>query len=158
VSELTELKARTHAGPEEPVFMARSRKGRASRQTVTNVDRRIKTAIRHANKRLAKLGIEPISERVSPHSLRRTYISLRAVLGDSPVTIAEQVGHTDPTFTLKVYAKATKRRERLTGAYRAEYDRALEWAAVSAPIGTSEPARGSESRTRGEFHAPNLPQ
>jgi hypothetical protein len=26
------------------------------------------------------------------------------------VTIAEQVGHEDPSFTLRVYAKATKRR------------------------------------------------
>jgi hypothetical protein len=76
-----------------------------------------------------------ISERVTPHTLRRAYISLRAVLRDDPVNIAEQVGNTDPTFTLRVYAKATKRRERLTGNYGTEFDRACEWAL----LGTNEP-------------------
>jgi hypothetical protein len=34
----------------------------------------------------------------------------------------------DPRFTLKVYAQATKRRERLYGPHLRAYDRALEWA------------------------------
>jgi hypothetical protein len=41
----------------------------------------------------------------------------------------------DPRFTLKVYAQATKRRDRLTGPHLKAYDRALEW----AQMGTSEP-------------------
>jgi integrase len=32
---------------------------------------RIKAAIKAANRKLEELGIEPISERVTPHSLRR---------------------------------------------------------------------------------------
>jgi hypothetical protein len=44
------------------VFVTRS--GR--RQTVTNVDHRTKAAIRAAIVKLDELGIEPISERVSP--------------------------------------------------------------------------------------------
>ena len=56
--------------------------GRVRRQSAANVARRLKTAIRHANKRLRELGIEEISERVTPHSLRRTYASLRAASGD----------------------------------------------------------------------------
>lgn len=84
---------------------------------MTNVVHRLKTAIRHANAQLAKSGIEPISERVTPHSLRRTYASLRAALRDDPVYIAEQLGHTDPAFTFRVYQKAAKRRERLSGRY-----------------------------------------
>jgi integrase len=111
-----------------------------------------------ANKRLAKLGIEPISEKVTPHSLRRTFISLRAVIGDSPVSIAEQVGHTDPTFTLRVYAKATKRRERLTGNYREQFNRACEWALVSAPNGTSEPREASAAENAATLMPPNLAQ
>jgi hypothetical protein len=58
-------------------------------------------------------------------------------MGDNPVAIAEAVGHTDPSFTLRTYAKATKRRERLTGSYAAEFDRACEWS-VLARKGTSE--------------------
>ena len=36
------------------------------------------------NPGLAALGIEPISARVTPHSLRRTYASIRAAAGDHP--------------------------------------------------------------------------
>ena len=64
---------------------------------MTNIDHRIKAAIKAANRRLDELGIEPISDRVTPHSLRRTYASLRAAVGDDPVYIAEQLGHTDPS-------------------------------------------------------------
>jgi integrase len=112
------------------VFLSGARNGRRSRQTPDNVGRRLKTAIRDANKRLTELGIEPISDRVSPHSLRRTYASLRAASGDDPVYIPEQLGHEDPTFTLTVYAKAVKRRERLSDEYREAVDRALEWAEI----------------------------
>jgi integrase len=87
-------------------------------------------AIKHANRRLKEFGIEPISDRVTPHSLRRTFTSLRAVSGDDPVYIADQLGHTDARFTLSVYAKAVKRRAKLSGAYLAEYESALAWAAL----------------------------
>lgn len=89
--------------------------------------------LKRANERLAGLDIEPISERVSPHSLRRTYASLRAALRDDPVYIAEQLGHEEATFSMSVYAKAVKRRERLVGNYRTEFDTACEW----AQMGTS---------------------
>jgi hypothetical protein len=78
---------------------------------------RIKTAIQRANGRLAELRIEPLSERVTPHSLRRTYASMRFALGDDPLHVAEQLGHTEATFSMEVYAKAAKRRGRLSGAY-----------------------------------------
>lgn len=50
---------------------------------------------------LAERKIEPISERVTPHSLRRNYASIRAAAGDHPVYIAEQLGHEDPGFTFR---------------------------------------------------------
>lgn len=43
---------------------------------------------------------------------------------------AEQTGHSDVRFTLSVYAKAVKRRSKLSGAYLAEFERALAWAAL----------------------------
>lgn len=133
VDALSEWKARSPSSEaDDPVFVSRPRKGTTSRQTKDNVGRPLKGAIARANERLAESGIEPISEKVSPHSLRRTYISLRAASRDDPVYIAEQVGHTDPPFTLRVYAKAAKRRERLSGAYRDAYDRALQWAALGS--------------------------
>ena len=112
--------------------------------------RRLKTAIRGANRRLSELGIEEISERVTPHSLRRTFASLRAAAGDDPVYIAEQLGHTDPRFTLTAYTKAVKRRAKLSGAYLAEYERALAWAALTtaerALKGTSARADADQLR------------
>jgi integrase len=129
IEALSEWKARTPRSEQsDPVFVARSRNGnRPRRQTVTNVDHRIKTAIRAANRELAKRKIEPISERVTPHSLRRTYASLRAAAGDHPVYIAEQLGHEDPGFTFRVYQRAVKRRDKLSGDYADAFDQALEW-------------------------------
>lgn len=66
--------------------------------------------------------------KITPHSLRRTYASIRAAMHDSPVEIAEQLGHQDARFTFSVYQKAYKRRERLSGRYRDEFDAVLDWA------------------------------
>jgi integrase len=109
---------------------------RGERQSVSNVERRLKTAIRRANQRLEELGIRPIDGAVTPHSLRRLYASLRFALGDDPVYVAAQLGHTEPGFSMKVYASAVRRRERLVGAALREFDAALEWAAM----GSGEPA------------------
>ena len=113
------------------------------RQTEENVARRLKTVIRRANKRLAELGIEPISEKVTPHSLRRTWASLRAACGDDQAYIAEQGGWTDPTFVFRVYQKAAKRRAKLSGVYLAEFDRAR--------MGRSGNPRKGSKRQRGHY-------
>ena len=141
IEALSEWKAYRQTRQADPVFVTRT--GR--RQTVTNVDHRLKGAITAANRQLAKAGIEFISERVSPHSLRRTYASLRAAVGDHPVYIAEQLGHEDPGFTFRVYQRAAKHREKLTGAYLEAFDRALEWATIGTPeVGsTASPERES---------------
>ena len=117
------------AGDGDPVLLS-SHAGKVRRQSEANVSRRLKTAIKYANRNLDELGIEPISERVTPHSLRRTFASLRAASGDDPVYIADQLGHTDARFSLNVYAKAVKRRAKLSAAYLAEYEKALAWAAL----------------------------
>ena len=126
--ELTEHKLRTRRSSEGPMFPNRN----GQRQSVSNVERRLKTAIRRANTRLADLGIRPIDEAVTPHSLRRLYASLRFALGDDPVYVAAQLGHTEPGFSMKVYASAVRRRERLIGAALREFDAALDWAAMGS--------------------------
>lgn len=127
--ELTEWKARSPmSGRSDPVFISSAREGSHARQTVRNVQARMKTAIKAAN---ATGAAEPISERVSPHALRRLYASLRAALRDDPVYIAEQLGHRDPGFTFRVYQRAAKRRERLSGPRLAAFDHAMEWAQLA---------------------------
>lgn len=46
--------------------------------------------------------------------------------------MAGQLGHTDAKFSLNVYVQAVKRRERLTGNERKQYDAAIEWAQWAA--------------------------
>jgi integrase len=129
VTELWTLAATSPTtAPDDPVFVGR----RETRQTPDNVGRRLKSAITKANVQLEAVGIAPISERVSPHSLRRTYASLRYACGDDPVYVAEQGGWADPSFPIRVYAKAVKRRERLSGAHREAFDAALDWAAMGS--------------------------
>lgn len=168
VEELAEWKLRgaqelaawqaEHPG-DEPLFLS-AHAGRVRRQSAANVARRLKTAIKQANVRLGELGIEPISERVTPHALRRTYASLRAACGDDPVYIADQLGHTDPRFTLTAYTKAVKRRAKLSGAYLGEYERALAWAALPgtewALTGTRTREVADEDRGHAAEHPSNL--
>jgi integrase len=141
--------------PDDPVFRSRGRNGNRSRQSPDNVGRRLKTAIRDANERLEQRGIEPISERVSPHSLRRTYASLRAALHDDPTYIADQLGHEDPTFAISVYAKAVKRRERLSDEYREAFDQALQWATIGAIAAPQLAVNGRKANASG-MEAPIL--
>jgi integrase len=113
-------------------FVFATKSGRAL--TRTNARRSLLLpAIDGANERLERLGIAPIGA-LGFHGLRRTYASLRAALGDDPTYIAEQIGHEDVTFSLNVYAKAVKRRARLSGTHLEAFDRALDW----AQAGTNE--------------------
>jgi integrase len=95
--------------------------------------RLLHVAIKRANMILVEAGIDPIGN-VTPHGLRRTFASLRCAAGDDPAYTASQLGHTDAMFTLRVYTHAVKRRERLSGAERKAFDRAIEW----ARMGTNE--------------------
>jgi integrase len=115
----------------------------ARRHNPSNLRRDVLTpAVKTANAKLDELGIAPIG-RITFHSLRRTYASLRCACGDIRYT-ANQLGHEDPRFTLRVYAQATKRRDRLAKPQREQYDRALESARLSA---TSQPMKwASEQR------------
>ena len=87
------------AGGDQPAD--RPRRPRVHRQAREAARRRqcgpaLKSAIKKANIELDAAGIKPISERVSPHSLRRTFASLRFALGHDPIQVAEQGGWKDP--------------------------------------------------------------
>jgi integrase len=93
----------------------------------------LRPTIEAANETLGKDGIAAI-EPIGFHGLRRTYASLRCAVGDDVAYTSSQLGHTDARFTLRTYAQATRRRERLSGPHLKAYDRAIEW----ARIGTSD--------------------
>ena len=125
-----------------------------------NVRRRLfVTAIERANKKLVKLGIEPIGK-VAPHGLRRTFAALRCVAGDDPAYTAAQIGHEDAAFTLRVYTHAVKRRERLSRTELREFNRALEWAqwAQMARSLSNRLRRSTSPRTKKRAICSGLPE
>jgi integrase len=66
-------------------------------------------AVKRANKNLAKAELVPLPEGLSPHKLRHTYTSVLAALGTDPGAMMDQLGHTDPGFTLGVYRHSMRR-------------------------------------------------
>jgi integrase len=87
----------------------------------------LRPTIERANVELAKDGIAAIGE-IKFHDLRRSFASLRFAAGDDFPYVAAQGGWKDWRTLMRVYAKATKRRERLSGAHLRAYDRAIQWA------------------------------
>jgi integrase len=100
-------------------------------------------AVEAANVKLEAAGIAPI-DALTFHGLRRTYASLRCVCGDDMRYTADQLGHEDPRFTLRAYAQASKRRDRLAKAQREAFDAAIEWARMGTndalPLSPEVPA------------------
>jgi integrase len=64
--------------------------------------------VNRANEIRAERGIAPLS-RITPHALRRTYISLMLEAGAPLPYVMDQVGHADSKTTLEIYAQVQKR-------------------------------------------------
>jgi integrase len=96
-------------GPDTPFFCTASGK----RWDPGNVRERIlEPAVRLANKRLTERGLPPLPH-VTPHSLRRTYVSIMLMATNFDVTyVQHQVGHAESRMTLDVYAQLLDRRKR----------------------------------------------
>jgi integrase len=113
--ELLDHKAKTpFSGPDDYAFPTES----GERQNPSNVRNRVLArAIRRANENRAKRDLAPLPEGLTPHSLRRTFISLVLAIGEDIPYVMRQVGHANPTVTLAVYAqimfRAEGERERL---------------------------------------------
>lgn len=115
--ELAEHKAGARdARPDALVFAT----SEGTPQTATNVRRRVLAkAVEKADERLAKAEASPLPERLTPHSLRRTFASLLFALGRTAPEVMDQLGHTDPKLTLRIYARAMRRDARETRSLRA---------------------------------------
>jgi integrase len=64
-----------------------------------------------ANELLRQRKVPEIVE-CAPHTLRRTDISALLAAGCDPAYVQQQVGHTDPTLTLRIYQQLLKRKRR----------------------------------------------
>ncbi|HLM26728.1 MAG TPA: tyrosine-type recombinase/integrase [Thermoleophilaceae bacterium] len=103
---LAEYRARaTYASPDDFVFPTRT--GR--RNSDSNIRNRLLVkATERADAKLEEDGSAPMPEGVTPHSLRRTFISILLATGADPRYVMGQVGHTDPSMTLRVYAQVIR--------------------------------------------------
>jgi integrase len=115
-------------------------------------------AVKRANENLAKEDKPPLPAGLTPHKLRHTFASVLVALGEDPGTVMDEMGHTDATFTLRVYLHgmgrdpASKARlQKLVGA--------VEWAAMgSSPhfegqMAVSESNGGASKRTSEQGHS-----
>ena len=68
----------------------------------------LKTAVARANKNLAADDLPPLPEKLTPHSLRRTFATVRYAIGEPPTVVMAEMGHTNPDLVLKVYAQAMR--------------------------------------------------
>jgi integrase len=104
--ELSALKARTKADAGERVFPTQA----GGPMNPSNVRSRILApAVKLASKQLVQAGETPLSAKLTPHKLRHTFASLLVALGVDPGAVMDQLGHTDPTFTLRVYRHGMRR-------------------------------------------------
>ena len=77
----------------------------------------LRPALARADQLLEVRGQPPLPAGLSTHGLRHTYASILVTLGEDPVSVMVQLGHTDPAFSLRVYTHMMRRdpgeRERL---------------------------------------------
>jgi integrase len=97
-----------------------------------NIRRRVlDKAVAVANEMLIESGEVPLPEGLTPHKLRHTFASILVALGVDPGSVMDQIGHTDPGFTLRVYRHGMRRdgaaKKRLQALVRG-----AAWAAVDS--------------------------
>jgi integrase len=122
--------------PDDYVF-ATSRGGRPSKDTLRS--RVFDRAVERADERLTERDETPLPDGLTPHKARHTFASLLVALGEDPGYVMDQLGHTDPNFTLRVYRHGMRRgkgeKDRLRALVNGE---ALPTeAGIVAPNGTS---------------------
>jgi integrase len=95
--------------PDTPFFCTASGK----RWDAGNVRERIlEPAVNLANERLTERGLPPLPH-VTPHTLRRTYVSIMLLATNFDVTyVQHQVGHAESRMTLDVYSQLLDRQKR----------------------------------------------
>ena len=110
------------------------------RDNPSNVrNRLLATAVERANERLQDEGREPIGA-VTPHSLRRTFISLLLAAGADVPYVMAQAGHNDPKMTLGLYAKVI--------ASKTDHGAALDDIVAAPGQGDGQEGQGSRTRLR----------
>jgi integrase len=120
--------------PDDPVFPTAA----GTRRDKDNLARRvIAPVVRHADAVLVEAGEQPLPAGVTAHKLRHTFASILIAVGRDPAYVMAQLGHTDPAFTLRVYAHAMRGEE---------WERHAVMALIEGRYAGQEPAESAFSR------------
>lgn len=148
---LTEHKAASErTGADDPVFLTATGRPRSRDNIRQDV---VEAVVRRAEEIQAARGAQPLPLGISPHKLRHTFASILIALGKDPIYVMGQLGHTDPAFTLRVYAHMMRRSEQEREALRALVEEGVfnEIKAQKRPkegldgfqSGTGDPSKGA---------------
>jgi integrase len=86
--------------------------GNGRPQNRTNVRQRVlHPAIERANKHLDDRDLGRLPDRPTPHGLLHTVASLVVAVGEDPRYVMDQLGHTDPACTLRLYTHSMRRED-----------------------------------------------
>jgi integrase len=91
--------------PTDPVFRVRSG-GAGDRH---NLGRRLSHIVAIANELRKEQGLAPMPKRITPHTFRRTFITLSFQAGKDLVFVQSQAGHADWKTTLEIYTQRSNR-------------------------------------------------
>ena len=112
-------------------------------QGASNVRRRVLAlSVERANELLADRDANPLPDRLSPHSLRRTFASVLYAIGEDPPTVMAEMGHTSRALALAIYAQAMRRSDGEKASLRALVEGA-EWANMGQRDGGGAVATGA---------------
>jgi integrase len=139
---LTEHKAASElTGPDDPVFVTSSGTPRSRHNLRQDV---VDAVVAHANRLVEERGLQPLPLGITAHKLRHTFASILVAIGKDPTYVMQQLGHTDPAFTLRVYAHTMRssedERERLKALVEGHV-----WAANGQQTRNPAPRARSES-------------
>lgn len=145
------------SGAEDLVFPTMT----GGRRDPDNLRGRVLAAVLdRADELLAERGLVPLPKGLTTHKLRHAFASILVALGEDPISVMRQIGHTDPAFTLRVYTHMMSRdpqeRERLRALVRGERviarqapaPRAVELAEYEGPIVRALAGRGGRAPRR----------
>jgi integrase len=113
--------------------------------------RRERTLGRRANENLGERELPPLT-RLTPHSLRRTFASVLYAVGEDPGIAADELGHTDPTFTFRVYRQAMRRDQHQKAQLRALVE-GVDWANMGERDANPAPAEAASAPKSADLQA-----
>lgn len=112
IEHIDRMRRAGHSTGPEDYLLQNLRGGRLTRKRVGKL---IAEAATSASERVAEKGLAPLPH-TTPHTLRRTYISLALIANKFDVKwVMGQVGHADSKMTMDVYAQLEQRIDRSHG-------------------------------------------